>query len=395
MNISATIFLSKGRDEAVRRFHPWVFSGAINRIVGKPEDGDIVEVFDDSGNYLATGHACAGSIAVKIFHFGPDKPGIDFWERKLSDAYKLRKALGFTSNRRSNAYRLIFSEGDGLPGLVTDIYNDVAVIQAHSTGMYLLRTDLAEALKKVYGKGLTAIYDKSSEALSKSGGKSGGDGFLFGTAVNTEIIENGRRFIIDFIQGQKTGFFLDQRDNRALLAKYAKGRKVLNAFCYTGGFSVYALAEGATHVTSLDSSAKAMEALGRNLTLNNISMANHESIVADAKVYLSTLSDDFDLIVLDPPAFAKRHSDRHKGLQGYKFINTAAIRNIRSGGLLFTFSCSQAIDNDMFVSMIMSSAIEARRNVRILHHMGHSADHPVSIFHPEGAYLKGLVLMVD
>jgi len=395
MNISATIFLSKGRDEAVRRFHPWVFSGAISRIEGKPEDGDIVDVYDNSGNYLATGHACTGSIAVKIFHFGPGKPGDNFWVRKLSEAYKLRQTLGFTGNRKSNAYRLIFSEGDGLPGLVTDIYNNIAVIQAHSTGMYLLRTDLAEALKKIYGKNLTAIYDKSSESLSKSGGKSDGDGFLFGTTVNTEILENGRRFMIDFIQGQKTGFFLDQRDNRALLAKYAKGRKVLNTFCYTGGFSVYALAEGATHVTSLDSSAKAMEALGRNLTLNNISMANHESIVADAKVYLSALSDDFDLIVLDPPAFAKRHSDRQKGLQGYKFINEAAIKNIRSGGLLFTFSCSQAIDNDMFVSMIMSSAIEARRNVRILHHMGHSADHPVSIFHPEGAYLKGLVLRVD
>jgi 23S rRNA (cytosine1962-C5)-methyltransferase len=395
MQVSARIILSKDRDEAVRRFHPWVFSGAIHKVEGTPEDGDIVEVHDIKGNYLATGHACTGSIAVKIFHFGPEKPLENFWKEKLKQSLQLRKELGFTSNTESNAYRLVFSEGDGLPGLVIDFYNGVAVIQAHSTGMYLLREELTEALKHIYGADLKAVYDKSSEALSKSGIHSDGDGFLLGNAETVEILENTHRFNIDFVQGQKTGFFLDQRDNRALLGKYAKGKKVLNAFCYTGGFSVYALAAGASHVTSLDSSRKAMDSLESNLRLNGFDSTNHESIVADFKPYSSNMPDDFDIIVLDPPAFAKRHADRHKALQGYRFINASAMKKIRPGGLLFTFSCSQAMDREMFVSMAMSAALEAGRNVRILHHMGHSADHPVSIFHPEGEYLKGLVLRVE
>lgn len=395
MQVSARIILSKDRDEAVRRFHPWVFSGAIHKVEGTPEDGDIVEVHDIKGNYLATGHACTGSIAVKIFHFGPEKPAENFWKEKLKQSLQLRKELGFTSNPESNAYRLVFSEGDGLPGLVIDFYNGVAVIQAHSTGMYLLREELADALKHIYGTDLKAVYDKSSEALSKSGIHSDGDGFLFGNAEIVEILENTLRFNIDFVQGQKTGFFLDQRDNRALLGKYAKGKKVLNAFCYTGGFSVYALAAGASHVTSLDSSRKAMDSLESNLRLNGFDSTNHESIVADFKPYVSNMPDDFDIIVLDPPAFAKRHADRHKALQGYRFINASAMKKIRPGGLLFTFSCSQAMDREMFVSMAMSAALEAGRNVCILHHMGHTADHPVSIFHPEGEYLKGLVLRVE
>lgn len=395
MQITARIILSKDRDEAVRRFHPWVFSGAIHKVEGTPEDGDIVEVHDIKGNYLATGHACTGSIAVKIFHFGPEKPVENFWKEKLKQSLQLRKELGFTTNPESNAYRLVFSEGDGLPGLVIDLYNGVAVIQAHSTGMYLLREELTEALKHIYGADLKAVYDKSSEALSKAGIHSDGDEFLFGNAETVEILENTHRFNIDFVQGQKTGFFLDQRDNRALLGKYAKGKKVLNAFCYTGGFSVYALAAGASHVTSLDSSRKAMDGLESNLRLNGFDGTNHESIVADFKPYVSNMPDDFDIIVLDPPAFAKRHADRHKALQGYRFINASAMKKIRPGGLLFTFSCSQAMDREMFVSMAMSAALEAGRNVRILHHMGHSADHPVSIFHPEGEYLKGLVLRVE
>lgn len=395
MQVSGKIILSKGRDEAVRRFHPWIFSGAINNAEGRPEDGDIVEVYDIKGNYLATGHACTGSIAVKLFHFGPEKPGENFWAAKLTQSLNLRKDLGFTSDPNNNAYRLVFSEGDGLPGLVVDFYHGVAVIQAHSTGMYLLRNELAEALQQVYGNELKAVYDKSSEALGKSGGTSEGDGFLWGSEESIEILENGHHFSIDFLHGQKTGFFLDQRDNRALLAKYARGRKVLNTFCYTGGFSVYALAAGATKVTSLDSSRKAIDTLEENLRINGLEAANHESIVADAKAYLGLMPDDFDLIVLDPPAFAKRHADRHKGLLGYKFINTAALKKIKPGGLLFTYSCSQAIDREMFTSMVMSAAIDARRNVRIIHQMGLSADHPVSIFHPEGEYLKGLVLFVD
>lgn len=395
MQVTGKIILGKGRDEAVRRFHPWVFSGAINKVEGKPEDGDVVDVLDIAGKYLGTGHACTGSIAVKIFHFGPEKPGENFLSGKLAQALKLRQDLGFAPNRKSNAYRLVFSEGDGLPGLIIDFYNGVAVIQAHSTGMYLMRNELAVALKEVYGNKLVAVYDKSGEALSKSGSKSEGDGFLFGKADSVEILENGHRFIIDLVQGQKTGFFLDQRENRALLGHYAKGRKVLNTFCYTGGFSIYALAAGATHVTSLDSSRKAMDTLEQNLLINNLGVSKHDSLVVDAKFYLKDMPGDFDLVVLDPPAFAKRQADRQKGLQGYRFINTAAIKNIKPGGLLFTFSCSQAVSSEMFTSMAMSAAIDAGRNVRILHHPGHSADHPVSIFHPEGEYLKGLVLRVD
>ncbi|MBW6490732.1 MAG: class I SAM-dependent rRNA methyltransferase [Lentimicrobium sp.] len=395
MVVSSKIILNKGRDEAVLRFHPWIFSGAIHKVEGKPEDGDIVEVFDIKGNYLATGHACAGSIAVKIFHFGPEKPSDNFWANKLRQSYLLRKQIGFTSDPSSNAYRLVFSEGDGLPGLIIDYYNGVAVIQAHSTGMYLIRDELAEAVKQIYGSELKTVYDKSSDALSKSGIHSKGDGFLIDTSDGVEILENGHRFAIDFIQGQKTGFFLDQRDNRKLLGSYAAGKKVLNAFCYTGGFSVYALAAGASHVSSLDSSRKAIEGLEANLSLNGFDGSRHESIVADFKPWVSSMPDDFNIVVLDPPAFAKRHSDRHKAIQAYRFINTTAMKKINSGGLLFTFSCSQAIDREMFGSMAMAAAIEAGRNVRILHHMGHSADHPVSIFHPEGAYLKGLVLRVD
>ncbi len=395
MKVTASIILNKGRDEAVRRFHPWVFSGAILKAEGKPEDGDIVDVVDFQGNYLATGHACTGSIAVKIFHFGPEKPGKDFWITKIEAALKLRQDIGYTTNSKSNAYRLVFSEGDGLPGLVIDCYNGIAVMQCHSTGMYLLRDELAAALKQVYGDALKAVYDKSAEALGKSGARSEGDGFIFGDSGAVEILENGHRFSIDFVDGQKTGFFLDQRDNRKLMGQYAKGKKVLNGFCYTGGFSVYALAEGATQVTSLDSSRKAIDKLETNLALNGFEKSNHESVVDDAKTYLTTMPDDFDIIVLDPPAFAKRHADRHKALQGYRFINAAAMKKIKPGGLLFTFSCSQAMNREMFVSMVMSAALESGRNVRILHHMGHSADHPVSIFHPEGEYLKGLVLKVD
>lgn len=395
MEVKSNIFLAKGRDEAVKRRHPWVFSGAIHKVEGNPEDGDLVHVLDIKGDYLGTGHACTGSIAVKMFHFGPGKPEGNFWEKKLASCLALREQIGFTSNPNSNAYRLVFSEGDGLPGLVIDFYNGIAVIQAHSTGMYLLRHELADALSKIYGNKLVAVYDKSSDALGKSGIDSEGDGFLKGTSGPVEILENGHRFVIDFEQGQKTGFFLDQRDNRALLATYAKDKKVLNTFCYTGGFSVYALAAGAAHVTSLDSSRKAMDSLATNLTLNGFGAGVHQSVVDDAKTYLANMPAGFDIVVLDPPAFAKRHADRHKALQAYRFINASAIKNLKPGGLLFTFSCSQAITRELFLSMAMSAAIDAGKNVRMLHHMGHSADHPVSIFHPEGEYLKGLVLRVE
>lgn len=391
----ARIYLKKGRDESVKRFHPWIFSGAIDSVEGEIVDGDQVEVYDSIGNYLASGYASAGSIAVKVFWFGPSKPVEDLWYLKLSQAYNRRRDLGLLNNADSNAYRLVFSEADGLPGLVIDYYNGVAVLQAHSMGMYMVKQDICAALVRLFGKELVAVYDKSKEALAKSGIHSDTDSFLYGTATELIVKENGHNFNIDFIEGQKTGFFLDQRDNRALLATYSKGKKVLNTFCYTGGFSIYALAAGASHVTSLDASRKAIEALNKNLLLNTGYSGTNESVVADAKVWLPSMDTDYDIIVLDPPAFAKRRADLHKGLQGYKFINTTALAKIKSGGLLFTFSCSQAIDRDQFTSMIMSSALEAKRNVRIIHHLGHSADHPVSIFHPEGEYLKGLVLQVD
>jgi 23S rRNA (cytosine1962-C5)-methyltransferase len=395
MEIKGKFTLKKNREEAVLRFHPWIFSGAIASVEGKPVDGDIVEIYSSKGDYLASGHALPGSIAVKIFWFGPEKPKKSIWFDKISEAFNRRKSLGFTEDSQNNSYRLVFSEGDGLPGLIIDFYNAVAVIQAHSTGMYLLRNEFTEALKKVYGKKLLAVYDKSAEALGKSGSESSGDAFLFGNAESIEIVENGNRFKVDFATGQKTGFYLDQRNNRALLAQYAKGRNVLNTFCYTGGFSVYALKAGATRVTSVDSSKRAIDLLEKNIELNKFSDENHSAVVADAKQFLADMHENYDLIVLDPPAFAKRHTDRQKGMKGYKYINTAALKKIKKGGLLFTFSCSQAISQEQFTSIVTASALEAGRNARILHHIGHPADHPVSLFHPEGEYLKGLVLLVD
>lgn len=389
------ITLNKGREDSVKRRHPWVFSGAINKVDGKITDGDLVDVLDYRGNYLATGFASTGSIAVKIVWFGPHALPNDLWDVKLKKAFDLRQQLGFTDNKTSNTYRLVFSEADGLPGLIADYYNGVVVIQAHSTGMHLFKQEIAEALLRLYDNKLTAIYDKSRETLAKSGIVSEGDSFIHGSAKDIIVTENSNKFIIDFIAGQKTGFFLDQRDNRKLLGSYAAGKKVLNAFSYTGGFSVYALKAGARHVTSLDVSRKAMDTLEQNLLLNAGFEGTNQSVVEDAKVWLQGMDKDFDIVVLDPPAFAKRQTDRHKAIQGYRYINTTALKNIVPGGLLFTFSCSQAISNEQFTGMIMSAALEAGRDAVIIHHLGHSADHPVSVFHPEGEYLKGLVLQVQ
>lgn len=395
MESSGKVILKRNRDESVKRFHPWVFSGAIDRVEGSLVDGDIVEVYDANGAYLGTGHASTGSIAVKIFWYGPLKPGDDIWFQKISNAYKLRNLLQFTNNPNSDTYRLVFSEADGLPGLVIDYYNGVLVLQAHTLGMYLERDKIAEALIKLYGNQLIAIYDKSTGVLAKSGIESKGDSFLFGDVEEVIVIENKKKFYIDFKEGQKTGFFLDQRDNRALLGQYSAGKKVLNVFCYTGGFSVYSLAAGAQHVTSVDSSKRAIEMLEKNLQLNPDHSGSHHSVVADAKLWMPTMDEDYEIIVLDPPAFAKRQADKHRGIQGYKFINKIALSKIKRGGLLFTFSCSQAISKEQFTSILMSAAIEAKRQVRIIHHLGHSADHPVSLYHPEGEYLKGLVLEVE
>ncbi|HLN52434.1 MAG TPA: class I SAM-dependent rRNA methyltransferase [Lentimicrobium sp.] len=423
MAIKSEITLKNGRDESVKRFHPWIFSGAIDHVSGQIEDGDEVDVFDSKHNYLGTGHAALGSIAVKLFWFGPEKMLTDIWYQKLSNAYSLRQKIGYTSisglsadltnhlsdkknSLLSNAYRLIFSEADGMPGVIIDYYNGVAVIQSHSMGMHLIRKELTDALIRLYGDKLKGVYSKSNETLARSGIKDEMDEFLYqnpknegynsseNTGEQLLISENGRTFIIDIVEGQKTGFFLDQRENRALLGSYSKNMKVLNAFCYTGGFSIYALTAGARHVTSLDSSSRAMSLLEKNLAHNTFT-GTHKSVTADAKQWLTRMDKDFDVVILDPPAFAKRQADKHKATQGYRFINQTAIKNIKQGGLLFTFSCSQAISSEMFTSIIMSAALDAGRNAKILHHLTHSPDHPVSIFHPEGEYLKGLVLLID
>lgn len=394
MGNNVRITLNKGREDSVKRRHPWVFSGAINKADGKITDGDLVDVLDFKGNYLATGFASTGSIAVKILWFGPDAFPEDLWYTKLQKAFFLRQQLGFTENETSNTYRLVFSEADGLPGLILDYYNGVIVMQAHNSGMHLAKHEIAKSLLRLYDNKLTAIYDKSRETLARSGAVADGDTFIHGSVKDVLVKENGNRFVIDFIEGQKTGFFLDQRDNRMLLGRYAAGKKVLNAFSYTGGFSVYALNAGARHVTSLDVSRRAMDTLEQNLQLNTGYAGTHQSVVEDAKLWLQNMDKDFDIVVLDPPAFAKRQTDRHKAIQGYKYINTTALKNIVSGGMLFTFSCSQAISTEQFTGMIMSSALEAGREAVIIHHLGHSADHPVSVFHPEGEYLKGLVVLV-
>lgn len=394
MEVKGKVFLNKGREEALLRFHPWVFSGAVKVVEGKPVDGDIVEIYSESGLYLGSGHTSTGSIMIKVFHFGPKKPEDHFVVNKIKAAYSVRENLIFTNQTKSNAYRLVFSEGDGLPGLIIDYYNGVAVVQAHSTGMYLWREQIVAALKELYGKKLKAIYDKSQKTLSQSGFETSGDGFWMGNAERVGIMEHGHHFMVDFRDGQKTGFFLDQRDNRKLLSQYASGRKVLNLFSYTGGYSIYALKAGASEVVSVDASGKAMQLLDENLLLNNLNPSLHKGIVADAKDYLKDMDTDFDLIVLDPPAFAKHQADRRRALQGYRYINSMAIKKAAPGGLIFTFSCSQAISNELFASMLLSSAIDAGRQVRLLHHLGHSADHPVSVFHPEGEYLKGAVLQV-
>jgi 23S rRNA (cytosine1962-C5)-methyltransferase len=389
------IVLRKGKDAAVRRFHPWVFSGAIQKITGSPEEGDIAEIFSASDEYLATGHYLGGSIAVKIFSFEQREIGISFWEEKIRAAYELRTAAGLTNSPLTNAYRLVFTEGDGLPGLIIDWYNGIAVIQSHSPGMYRIRQDLASVLKEIYGEKLKGVYDKSSETVKPGDPEERiRNGYLLGEATPGTILETGHTFKVDWEAGQKTGFFLDQRSNRMFAQFYARDKKVLNAFCYTGAFTVYALKGGAKTVHSVDSSRPAMQNLEENLALNGIEKDRNISVHADVKDFLTGNNDNFDMIILDPPAFAKHHNVTHSALQAYKFINAEALKRIGSGGILMTFSCSQAISREMFRSAVHSAALESGREVRILNQLSQGPDHPVSIYHPEGEYLKGLVLLV-
>ncbi|MEY4926639.1 MAG: putative SAM-dependent methyltransferase [Bacteroidota bacterium] len=390
------IQLKKGKDAAIVRRHPWVFSGAIQKILGKPEDGDVVEVQTANGHFLALGHwQQGGSISVRLFQFGEfRKIDADFWMQKLESAYNLRQTLNLTQNEVTNAYRLVHGEGDGLPGLIIDIYKNTAVVQAHSIGMHRERHFIANALKQLYGERLQAVYDKSSESLPSDYAKTIKNGYLHGESMATVITENNNLFQVDWETGQKTGFFLDQRDNRALLGNYSVGKRVLNSFCYSGGFSVYALQAGATWVDSVDASARAISWTEDNVK-QNVEAANHAAHTSDVLKFLQQTTEPYEVMVLDPPAYAKHLNAKHNAVQGYKRLNALGMKNIVKGGILFTFSCSQVIDRELFYNTIVAAALDAGRSVRVLHHLSQPPDHPVSMFHPEGSYLKGLVLQVE
>jgi 23S rRNA (cytosine1962-C5)-methyltransferase len=386
-----SVQIRKGKEQSILRNHPWVFSGAIFTDVSDLQDGEVVEVHDFKGRFLAIGHFQHATISVRILSFKETNIDAAFFNEKIGNAVSLRLKLGFL-NENNNIFRICHGEGDSLPGLVIDFYNGVAVIQCHSIGMYNAIEMIANALKNALGENLTAVYSKSSDTLPERIAPE--DKYIIGSSETPHpAIENGVHYQIDWVKGQKTGFFIDQRENRALLGKYAFGKKVLNTFCYSGGFSLQALNKGADLVHSLDSSKKAIELTEANVAINSFK-GEHASIVADAMEYMKELKEDYDIIVLDPPAFAKHLSAKHKAIQGYRRINEAALRQIKPGGILFTFSCSQVIDKQQFTSILLASAISVGRTVKILHQLHQGADHPISIFHPEGEYLKGLVLEV-
>lgn len=444
------IILKKGREDSLLRFHPWVFSGAIAQIVGEPAEGDIVGVFSQSGEFLAYGHYQVGSIAVRVLSFaGEDVLSPDFWRNMIARALRVRVAAGLATSvhnptlptaehaqaalehiesihepvevpantelslrqvqrpeeksQRSaltNCYRLIHGEGDGLPGLIIDYYDGVCVMQAHSVGMFRAKGAICEALKSVFGPSLKAVYDKSSGTAPFKAGLDLVDGYLYRSESFSDdeqvVLENGHRFFVNWTEGQKTGFFLDQRENRALVGKYSRGRNVLNLFCYTGGFSVYALGAGAVHVDSVDSSRKAVDMVGRNMSLNGFEPSRHTGYCADAIEFLRNVPEDkYDLMIVDPPAFAKHRGALNNALRAYQRLNAAAISKVASGGLVFTFSCSQVVDKEAFALAVFSAAAQAGRSVRILDRLNQPADHAVNIYHPEGEYLKGLLLYVE
>lgn len=398
MNNEGVVVLKRGKEDSLLRFHPWVFSGAIHHIVGRPEEGDVVRVVSFEGTFLAWGHIQIGSIAVRVLSFDEnDAIDASFWKRRLQVALDVRRRIGLVDNPATDCFRLVHGEGDGLPGLVVDVYGQTAVMQAHSVGMYVSRYLLADALAEVLGDRASAIYCKSETTLP---GREKSDGYLRGETTGNVAIENGLKFQVDWLGGQKTGFFVDQRENRALLERYATGRRVLNMFCYTGGFSFYAMRGGARLVHSVDSSARAIDITRTNVSLNFPDDARHEAFADDAFHFLDEMPgmespDGYDLIVLDPPAFAKHRDAVRNALQGYRRLNAKAFRKIRPGGILFTFSCSQAINKDQFRTAVFTAAAQSGRSVRILHQLHQPADHPINIYHPEGEYLKGLVLYVE
>ena len=392
----AEIILKRGKEESLLRFHPWIFSGAIQHITEDPDEGELVRVYDHQRNFIAQGHCQIGSIAVRVLSFRDEEIGDAWWEGRIRQAYALRQALMLTDNPETTCYRLVHGEGDSLPGLIVDIYGQTAVMQAHSVGMYHSREAVSKAIQAVYGERITAIFDKSSGTLPFKAGINAEDEYLYGKASNEPVLENGNRFQVNWERGQKTGFFIDQRENRALVGHYARGRKVLNTFSYTGGFSVYALQGGAAGVDSVDSSQRAVDLAQENVELNFGKNAPHRAIAQDAFEFLREMKkDEYDLIILDPPAFAKHHKVLGNALKGYQRLNERAIRQIAPGGILFTFSCSQAVSKEHFRNAVFTAAAISGRNVRILHQVTQPADHPVNIYHPEGEYLKGLVLYVE
>lgn len=390
-----SVHLKKGKEDSLKRFHPWIFSGAINYMDEDIAEGEVVRVFTFSGDFIAIGHFQIGSIAVRVLSFSDVDIDREFWYSRLQSALDMRKNLGLIDNPNNTTYRLVHGEGDNLPGLVIDCYNETAVVQAHSVGMHVSRNIISEVLLEVMDSRIKHVYYKSETTLPYKADLSQENGFLHGGTDDNIAMENGLQFHVDWLKGQKTGFFVDQRDNRSLLEKFSKGKKVLNMFCYTGGFSVYAMRGGAEIVHSVDSSAKAIELTDRNISLNFPGDNRHKSFCEDAFKFLDANDNKYDLIILDPPAFAKHRGALHNALKGYMRLNAKGFEAIKKGGILFTFSCSQVVTKDNFRNAVFTAAAQAGRKVRILHQIHQPADHPINIYHPEGEYLKGLVLYVE
>lgn len=388
------IILKKGKEESLKRFHPWVFSGAIQAIEEGIEEGDTVRLVNRNGDFIAVGHYQEGSIAVRVLTFEDREINDDFWHSRISSALKMRQSIGIADSPSNNTYRLVHGEGDNLPGLIIDVYGDTAVMQAHSIGMHKVRKEIAKALVDVMESRISNVYYKSETTLPFMDATDM-NGFIYGGSDNNVALENGLKFRVDWLKGQKTGFFVDQRENRSLLEKYAAGKRVLNMFCYTGGFSFYAMRGGAQLVHSVDSSAKAIDLTRENVSLNFPGDQRHEAFCEDAFKYLEKAGDNYNLIILDPPAFAKHRGALHNALKGYTRLNQKAFEKIEKGGILFTFSCSQVVTKDHFRNAVFTAAALAKRNVRILHQLHQPADHPINIYHPEGEYLKGFVLYVE